>query len=84
MKRENVKPEPPVRENVTPVVTEQPKAEEPKVAPVAEEPKHEEPAPAPAYKPQPTIVEKIPASQPETDTFGAFDDLFKCIKKTKK
>ena len=84
MKRENVKPEPPVRENVTPVVTEQPKAEEPKVAPVAEEPKHEEPAPAPAYKPQPTIVEKIPASQPMTDSFGAYSDLFECIKKTKK
>ena len=82
MKRENAKPEIPVREVATPVVAEQPKAEEPKVAPVIEETKIEEPAYKP--QPQPTIVEKIPASQPETDTFGAFDDLFKCIKKTKK
>ena len=81
MKRESTKPELPVREPAAPVVApEQPKAEEPKIAPVVEEPKIEEPA----YKPQPTIVEKIPVSKPETETFGSYDDLFKCIKKTKK
>ena len=55
MKRENVKPEPPVRENVAPIVPEQPKAEEPKVAPVIEEPKREEPAPAPVAEKKSSI-----------------------------
>ena len=84
MKRENAKPEIPVREPAaTPVVApEQPKAEEPKIAPIVEETKIEEPAYKP--QPQPTIVEKIPVSKPETETFGSYDDLFKCIKKTKK
>ena len=84
MKRESTKPELPVREPAAPVVApEQPKVEEPKiVAPVVEEPKIEEPAYKP--QPQPTNVEKIPASKPETETFGSYDDLFKFIKRTKK
>ncbi len=82
MKRENAKPSAPVREETpAPAVETAPQEIDiEKIAPAVEEPVAE----TPAYKPQPTIVKTIPASQPETDTFGSYDDLFKCIKKTKR
>ena len=86
VKRDSVKPEPIVRpdantyaEVATIARTIEP--EQPvQVATV--EPKAEEPVSKP--QPQPTIVRTIPAPQPETETFGSYDDLFQCIKKTKK
>ena len=86
MKREP-KPEVPVRDNATAASVEAiARTIEPeKSEPVVEEPKAQEPAykPAPAVREE-TIVTKIPAKEPETETFGSYDDLFKCIKKTKR
>ncbi len=84
---ENAKAEAPVREDNTLAAVENiaRNIENEKVA-VAEEAKVQETA----YKPEPaavreeTIVKKIPAKEPEAETFGSYDDLFKCIKKTKK
>ncbi len=85
MKREP-KPETPVREDTTMAAVEAiaRNIEPEKTAPVVEEPKPQEPAYKPAPAREETIVTKIPAKEPETETFGSYDDLFKCIKKTKK
>lgn len=86
MKRES-KPEVPVRDEATMAAVEAiaRNIEAEKPAPVVEEPKAQEPVykPAPAVREE-TIVTKIPARESETETFGSYDDLFKCIKKTKR
>ena len=85
--RETAKTEAPVREDTTLSAVQEiaRNIESEKPAVVVEEPKVEEPV----YKPQPavreeTIVTKIPAKEPAAETFGSYDDIFKCIKKTKR